>query len=114
MKIAKPKKRPPRPVWNAKPVDVPIDRLPQPTIDLGPNDGVYSDSRINPILKRLKLDKWISTFHEHSIDLDSLMELNEDDMKELGMRIGEKTIGALSKGEARKHKNLGSECKEST
>ena len=88
VKIATPKKVAPvvpqRTVVVAKPVDVPT------TIDAGPNDGVYSDSRINPILKRIKLEKWISTFHEQSIDLDSLMELNEDDMKELGMRIGER------------------------
>jgi len=88
VKIAVPKKvvpvvARPKPVQQVKPVSV---KKPAPVV----SPRVYTDNRIDAVLRKLKLASWIPSFHEHSIDLDSLMDLTEADLKELGLRIGER------------------------
>ena len=52
-------------------------------------------------LEKLGLDKYVDVFVENDVDLDTLPELNEDDLKELGLSLGhrralQKAIASLT------------------
>jgi class 3 adenylate cyclase/tetratricopeptide (TPR) repeat protein len=53
--------------------------------------------KINDWLSQLALEKYIDAFSEAEVDFDTLPELTEDDLKELGLPIGprRKVLGAI-------------------
>src|SRR5918994_5581835 len=52
--------------------------------------GTADKVRIARWLKRQRLDQYARTFEEHNIGFDVLPELGDDDLKELGIPLGDR------------------------